>query len=103
MVLQPAKNNSNAVAKEVIVNFQYQKTSYQPIHRLFVENFDISGVDGKPTYNFNLMSGEHLELFTFDRKLENEIIKALSQIIIKISYKDITGKLFEINNALVFC
>ena len=95
-------NNSNAVAKEIIVNFHYQKTSYQPIHRLFVENFDISGIDGNPIYKCNLMSGDQLELFAFDNNLEKEIIKALSQIEIKISYKDIAGKLFEVNNALVF-
>jgi hypothetical protein len=96
-------NNSNAVAKEIIVNFNYQKTSYQPINRLFVENFDISGIDGNLIYKMNLMSGNQLQLFTYDSKLEKEIIKALSQIDIEISYRDITGKPFEVRNALVFC
>ncbi len=95
-------NSSNAVAKEIIVNFQYEATSYQPIHRLFIENFDIKGVDGNPIYKVNLMAGDQIQLFTYDNKLKDEILKALTQIKIQITYKDITGKPYEISNALIF-
>ena len=95
-------NNSNAVAKEVIVNFKYESTSYQPIRRLFEENFDLKGIDGNPIYKVNLMSGHQIQLFTYDAALKDEILKAMAQIRIQLSYKDITGKPFEINNALVF-
>ena len=48
------------------------------------------------------MSGHQIQLFTYKSDMKDEILKAMTQIKIQLSYKDITGKSFEINNALIF-